>query len=100
MKLHSPNRQSLVAHTHDFALIGFRRDFEAFGQRVALDHERMITSRRKWVGHSLEQFASVMPNGRGLAVHHAIIDHHIRAKRVANALMPETDAERGHPPGK
>jgi hypothetical protein len=54
MKLHAPDRQRLVLHSHDFALLGFRRDLQTIRQRTAFDDERMIARRGKRIGHVLE----------------------------------------------
>src|SRR3546814_2220037 len=42
-----------------------------------------------------KQIFAVMFYERSFAVHHPIIHHHIRAERVADALMPKANAERG-----
>ncbi len=94
MELHSPNGELLVSDAHNFAFLGFRGDFQAFRQRLALDHQRMVTRRRKRIGHGFKQILSVMFNERSLTVHHTVIHHDVPAKNMSNTLMSQTNAER------
>ena len=93
MKLHAPDGKFPVLHAHDFALVGFRRDFQAGGQGVALDDERMIARGRKRIGHALEQVQAVVFDERGFAMHHPVVHDHVGAEGVADALVAEADAE-------
>src|SRR5438128_1737017 len=54
----------------------------------------MIARRGKRIRHSLEQIFSVVLNHRSLAVHHAVIDDHVRAEYMSDALMSKTHAKR------
>lgn len=96
MKLDAPDGQRFVAYAHDFAFIALGGDFQAIRHAVALDDERMITRCRKWIGHSLEQVLAVVFNGRGFAVHHAVIHDHVRAKDVSDALVAQAHAQDRH----
>ena len=95
MKLHAPDRKILVPDSHDFPFLGFRRDLQAGGNGLSLDDERVVTGRGKRIGHVLEEILAVMPDGGGLAMHHAIVHHHLRSERMPDALVPEADSEKG-----
>ena len=93
MKLHAPDgkflcRTPMISPSSVSAVISRQS-----GIGVALDDQRMIARRRKRIGHAFEQILAVMLNRRGLAVHHAIIHDHFRAEGVADALVPEANAE-------
>jgi len=96
MKLHPPDGQRLMSDAHDFALLSFRGDFQAIGQCIPLDDERMIARGRKGIGHAGKQILSVMPNRGGFAVHHPVIDYYLGAKSMADALMPQTNTKNGY----
>ena len=98
MKLHAPDRELFVAHAHDFTLVSFRGDLQAIGQGMAFDHQRVIARCRERIWHALEQILSVVPDRRSFAVHDPVIDHDGCAKGVADALVPEANAERGSRP--
>ena len=93
MELHAPDWERLVAEAHDFALVGFGGDFEAIGEGVAFDDERVVAGRGEGIGHAHEQILAVMLNERGFAVHHAVVHDDVAAEDMADALVPETDAE-------
>ena len=67
MKLHAPNRQFLVPHTHDFALITLGGDFETIGQRVALDDERMWDT--KTIGRCRQKNKDAGPSVSSRQIH-------------------------------
>ena len=54
MELHSPNRKLLVFDAHDFAFLGFGRDFQAVRQGCAFDCQRMIANHGKRIRQILE----------------------------------------------
>src|SRR5690242_14127285 len=62
MELHSPNRKLPMLHAHDFALLSFSGDLEAFRQGFPLNHERMIPGGRKGIWHAFEQVLPIMLN--------------------------------------
>src|SRR5215472_13250870 len=97
MELHAPNRQFLVPHTHDFTFVAFGGDFETIRQGVALDDERVIPRREEGIWHAFEQVTAVMFDWRCFAMHHPVIDHHLRAKHMADALMAEADPKDWNP---
>ena len=43
MELHALDVEFSVTHAHDLAIVGPRRNFEAFRQRCAFDRERVVT---------------------------------------------------------
>src|SRR5439155_23684268 len=94
MELDAPDWELFVLHAHNLAFFSFGSNFEAVGQRLALDYQRMVTRRGKRIRHALEKVFPVMFNQRGLAMHHPIIDHDISAENMADALMAEADAQR------
>ena len=95
MKLHAPDRELLVPHAHDFTLLGLRGDLQAVGHAGALDDQGMVAGGGEGIGHALEQVLAVMLNERGLAVHHAVVDDDVAAEDMADALVPQADAEGG-----
>ena len=93
MELDAPDGKLLVFDAHDFAFVGFGRDFEAIGQCVALDDEGVIAGGGEGVGHAFEEVFAVVFHERSFAVHHAVVHNDVAAEDVADALMAKTDAE-------
>ena len=89
MELHAPNRKLLMADAHDFALLSLGGEFQAVGQGIALNDERVIAGGGEGIGHALEQILPVVLNERSFAVHHAVVDDNISAEHVPDALMAE-----------
>src|SRR5436190_19491911 len=54
----------------------------------------MVAGRGEGIRHAFEQIFAVMLNGRGLPMHHAIIDDHVATEDVANALVTKADSQR------
>src|SRR5687768_12307534 len=96
VKLHAPDWQVFVPDTHDLSLVRLCRHLQAIGNRIALDHERMIARGGEGIGHVREQITAIVLNGRSLAVHHAVIYHHISAERVPDTLVAQTNAKERH----
>src|ERR1043166_6147229 len=94
MELHAPDRQLLVLHPHDFPFLSLRRDLQTVGQRIPLNHQRMIARRRKRIRHPLEQILAVVLNQRSLAMHHPVVHNDIASEHVPDALMPKADSQR------
>ena len=92
MELHAPDGVILVAQAHDLARLRFGGDLQAIRHGVPLHYERMISRGGKRARDTLEQILAVMGNRRGLTVHHHVVHHHLRAKRMRNALVPEAHA--------
>ena len=95
VKLHSPNRKLFVLHAHDFPFLGLGRNLEALRQSIALDDERMIACSSEWVGHSLEKIFAVVLNHGSFAVHHPIVDNHVAAEDVPDALVTQANSKCG-----
>src|SRR5205823_9382565 len=97
-ELHAPDGKFLVPDAHDLALLGLGGDFQKIRQGIALDDQRMVAGGGERIRHAFEQFLTVVFNQRRFAVHYAIVDHHRRAESVADALVPQANAEgRGRP---
>ncbi|MNT40235.1 hypothetical protein D3C72_1765360 [compost metagenome] len=92
MELHALDRQRLVAHAHDLAVVGPGGDLQAFRQRLALDHQRMVAGAGHRVGDVAEHADIVVRHRRHLAVHQLLGVDDLAAKGLADALVAETDA--------
>src|SRR5437868_1325642 len=55
MELHTPDWKFFVPNAHDLAFIGFRRDFQAVRNRIALNDERMISGGGERIRHFAEK---------------------------------------------
>src|SRR5690606_6731222 len=73
--------------------IGPRGDFEAVGQRLARDHQRVVTRGVEVVRQTGEHTTALVPDARGLAMHDGLGPHHLAAVALAQALVTEADAE-------
>src|ERR1700687_3604950 len=89
MKLHALDGEGLVAKAHDFAFGGPRADFEAVGQALLFDEERVVTGGLERAGDPLEQRASVVLDGRYLAVHQPSRANDVAAECLSDGLMTE-----------
>src|SRR5579862_9490768 len=94
MKLNAPNGKLLVLHAHDFALIGLGCDFQAVGQGISADDQRMIARRGEWIWHAFKKVLAVMLYRRSFAMHHPVVHHNISTENMANALVAQADAQR------
>src|SRR5438093_4291743 len=85
-----------MTNAHDLAIIAFRRDFEAGGNRLSLDGERVIPRRgeRRW--QSAEYALAVMPYRRELAMHDALRPHDVSPERLPDRLVPQAHAQNWH----
>jgi acyl-CoA thioesterase I len=93
MKLHAPNGMLFVPDSHDLSFVGFSGNLQTVRHRIALDHKRMITRRGERIRHPPKKILAVVPDRRGFAMHHPIINNDVRAKRMADALVPQTNPE-------
>ena len=96
MELHTPDGQGLVLDSHDLALGGLGGNFQTGWQGIPLDNQAMVARGRKGIGHSGKKIATIVLNRRNLAMHHAIVHHHLGAKRVTYALVAQTNAKHGN----
>ena len=114
VELHALDGQRLVAHAHDLVdaavvVLGPGGDFQAVGQALALDHQRVVAGRGRtdWAGPANTPW-SVVEHRAGLAVHGRPRAHDLAAEGLADALVAEADAEnrqlagelRGSPPAR
>src|SRR5690606_6404341 len=98
MELHALDRMRAVAQAHDLLeravlVFGPGGDLEAAGQRVALDHQRVVARGLVAVGQSREHALSGVPDRRGLAVHDPPGAHHPAAVGLADALVAQAHAQ-------
>ncbi len=100
VKLHALDGEMAVTHPHDFAIFGLRGNFQAGRQAVALDGQRVIAHHGVRTGQIGEHASAVMGDGAGLAVHDLPRPHDLAAKRGADGLMPQADAQNGQSPGE
>src|SRR5437588_4939478 len=100
MKLHALDLHASVSEAHDEAVGRRGRDFEAVGQSVALDDERVVAARREAIFESLEDGLAVVTDFRGLAVDGRGAAHDSTAEDLSDGLMAEAHAEDGHVPGQ
>jgi len=100
MKLHTFDWKMLVAHTHDFAIIGPGGDFQALRQTCAFDHQRVIARGLERTWQIAKNSLLCVLDVRSLAVHQSLGVHDPAAKGLADALVAEAHAEYGDFPGK
>src|SRR3954464_8084877 len=96
MELHPLDGQRAMAQPHDLAVVRFRGDGETCGQRLALDHERVVTGSLEIARQTVEYAFAVVPHARDLAVHHLACAHDLAAERLADRLVSEANAEQRH----
>ena len=95
MELHPPDGEFAVTQAHDLAFRGFGGDFEALGERGALNEKRVVAGGGEALGEVFEHIGVLVKNGRGLAVHETVGAHDVAAEVVADGLVAEADAEDG-----
>ena len=100
VKLHAFERQALMAHAHDFAVVGPGADVQAFGQAFALDHQAVIARARYRVGQALKHALSMVVHRRHFAVHQRFGAHNMAAKGFADGLMAQANAHNRQLAGK
>lgn len=93
MKLNSVDREFFVSKSHDFSLFGFCGNLKTVGKSVTLNDERVVSRRFKGGGYSGKEPLSIVIHGRSLSMHEPIRSHDIAAENLANALMPQANAE-------
>ena len=60
MELHAMDGEFTMSQSHDFLFICFGGDFEAVGQRLAFDDQRVVTGGLEGFGKSGEDAAAVV----------------------------------------
>src|SRR6202161_3916771 len=93
MKLHAVNRKPLVGKSHDQSVVGIRSRSELGRQAFALNHERMITRGFERRIDAAKNPAAVVTDFGKLAVDRPGRAHDLAAKRLADRLVAEADAE-------
>jgi hypothetical protein len=89
-----------MAHAHDLAVVGSRRDLELVGQARRLDRERVVARGHERGRQACEYAATVVRDRRELAVHHVLRAHDPAAERLADRLVAEAHAEDRHAAGE
>src|SRR5688572_26569701 len=96
MKLNPLDRERLVTHPHDFAVVGPRRDFQAIRQGRSLDDKRVITRGLKRIRQAAKHAVRIVLDRGCLAVHDLRRMHDFAAESLSYRLVPETDAQDGY----
>src|SRR5690348_5062015 len=87
-------RPGFMADAHDLPLIRPGADDEiGILESLALNDEAVITRRLERIRHTLENALVVMVDQRRFAMHDTDVAHHLAAEGLADALMPQTDAQ-------
>src|ERR1700722_17510941 len=82
-----------MAHTHDLALRGARRDLEHRGDALRFRDQRVIAASLKILSHAAEHALAVVPHRRDFAVHEPRCAHDAPAEHLDQRLMTEAYAE-------
>ena len=93
VELHALDRQRLVAHAHDLAVVGPGGDFEAIRQGFALDHQRVIARGVNGLGRPANTPPSLWWIGEVLPCMSCLACTILPAERLADALVAEAHAE-------
>src|SRR5438309_811205 len=96
VELHALDWQRAVAHAHDLAVLGPRRDLEIARAALALDRERMVPGRVVRRGQAAEHSGAGVVDARDLAVHEGLRMDDAPAERLADGLVAEAHAEDRH----
>src|SRR5712691_867845 len=94
MELHALDRQRLVPHGHDLAVLGPRRDLELFGNRGR--GQGVVPPDLELLRQPLEYAASVVLDDARFSMQEPPRAADLPAERLDDRLVPETDAERRH----
>jgi hypothetical protein len=100
VELHALDRQLLVAHAHDLAVLGPGSDLQHLGAARALDGQRVVAVHRELRGQPSEHALLRGGDDAGLAVHELLRANDLAAKGRTNALVPQTHAQDGQLAGK
>ncbi len=87
MELDSVQRQVSVPNAHDLAIGGPGRDEEVSRQCLAIYAQRVVAGRGEGSGQVGEQFATVVMDWAGLAMHERSRRNNVAAKRLREALV-------------
>ena len=82
-----------MTEAHNLTLLCLGSDFQAIGQRLPLDQERMVARGLERRGQILEQIGPAVVDRRGLPVHEPARLHDVTAKMLAQVLVPQADAK-------
>src|SRR4051794_34936529 len=92
MELNAEHRITAMRETHDLANVRSRCHVEV-GIVIQLDDQRVIAPCAEPVGNAGENAFARMADFRGLAMERPFGSHHPPSESLADALVPETDAE-------
>src|SRR5476649_2380369 len=93
VELHALDVVFLVAHAHDFAIVGPCRHFEAGRQRAAFNGQRVIADHGERRRQILEDADAGVRDDGSFAMHDLLGADDFSAERFADGLVAEADAE-------
>src|SRR5215469_7826559 len=93
VKLHAVHRQLSMRKPHHQAVLGFGSEMKIARHALALDHQGMIARRFERRVDAAKHAGAAMLDVRQLAVNRDRRAHDLAAERLADRLMPQTDAE-------
>src|SRR5262245_47138485 len=97
MKLHAVNRQGAMTESHDYPVsLGAGAHLELLRQSFVGDDERVVPGRLERRIEAGEHAASIVFDGRRLAVHRNGRSYDRSAEYGADRLVTQTDSENGH----
>ena len=87
------DRQRLVAHRHNHAGIGGRRDLQLLRDGARINGERVVARHAERARHPGQHTSAVVGHGRGFAVEEFVRPHDLRTEVHADRLMPQAHPE-------
>src|SRR5262245_30233556 len=93
MELDAVDRPRTVAYPHDLAVLGPRIDLEDLRHIVPFDGKTVVPRRRERVFQTGKHTRIVVMNETGFPVHEGASPDDRAAKRLADRLMAQADAE-------
>jgi len=94
VELHAVQGPSLVADAHDLPFRGPRGHFEVgVCPRFFFDDQRVVTRRVERIAEAGEDASAIVVDRRNFPVHDPGVADDLAAEGMADALMPEADAE-------
>src|SRR5690606_5188938 len=98
MELHALHRMLAMAQPHHFLdaavlVLGPGRHFQALGQRVLVDHQRVVARGLVAIGQPCEHALAPMPDRRGLAMHDPARADDLAAVHLADGLVAQAYAQ-------
>ena len=92
MELNADDRKGSMAHSHDCAVVEGCRNLQGIRKTLAFDDEGVVASRFERGREAVEDAAPIVMD-RGSAPVNRRASDDSAAERLADSLVPETDAE-------